>query len=160
MSTVRDFSQVFDAYAQFEESALAATMEDESITEGTLNPRRWSCVSGTVWIASHAPCVCLSSSTCFAYVRVGASLNDPSLELRLARFEELMDTREFSEKMAEMIDEEIQAQLLALERATMDFLTEHRNQLEALARAVLKHETLSSEDVEEILRKEDARKIA
>ncbi|MFY3772617.1 ATP-dependent zinc metalloprotease FtsH [Marinobacter salsuginis] len=68
--------------------------------------------------------------------------------------------REFSEKMAEMIDEEIQSQLLALERATLDFLTEHRNQLEALATAVLKHETLSAEDVEEILRKEDARKIA
>eukprot|EP00903_Cladosiphon_okamuranus_P005299 g5297.t1 len=68
--------------------------------------------------------------------------------------------REFSEKMAEMIDEEIQSQLLALERATLDFLTEHRNQLEALAKAVLKHETLSAEDVEEILRKEDARKIA
>ncbi len=68
--------------------------------------------------------------------------------------------REFSEKMAEMIDEEIQSQLLALERATLDFLTEHRNQLEALSTAVLKHETLSAEDVEEILRKEDARKIA
>lgn len=68
--------------------------------------------------------------------------------------------REFSEKMAEMIDEEIQSQLLALERATLDFLTEHRNQLEALAKAVLKRETLSAEDVEEILRKEDARKIA
>lgn len=68
--------------------------------------------------------------------------------------------REFSEKMAEMIDEEIQSQLLALEKETLDFLTEHRNQLEALAKAVLTHETLSAEDVEEILRKEDARKIA
>jgi cell division protease FtsH len=68
--------------------------------------------------------------------------------------------REFSEKMAEMIDEEIQSQLLALEKATLDFLTEHRNQLDALAKAVLKQETLSAEDVEEILRKEDARKIA
>jgi cell division protease FtsH len=68
--------------------------------------------------------------------------------------------REFSEKMAELIDGEIQSQLLALEKATLDFLTEHRNQLEALAKAVLKHETLSAEDVEEILRKEDARKIA
>lgn len=68
--------------------------------------------------------------------------------------------REFSEKMAEMIDEEIQSQLLALEKATLDFLTEHRNQLDALAKAVLKRETLSAEDVEEILRKEEARKIA
>lgn len=68
--------------------------------------------------------------------------------------------REFSEKMAEMIDGEIQSQLLALEKATLDFLTEHRGQLEALAKAVLKRETLSAEDVTEILRKEDARKIA
>ena len=68
--------------------------------------------------------------------------------------------REFSEKMAEMIDAEIQANLLAMEKATLDFLTDHRDQLEALAKAVLKAETLSAEDVEEILRKEDARKIA
>ncbi|WP_373001907.1 ATP-dependent zinc metalloprotease FtsH [Marinobacter sp.] len=68
--------------------------------------------------------------------------------------------REFSEKMAEMIDGEIQSQLMALEKATLDFLTEHRNQLEALAKAVLKNETLSAEDIEEILRKEGARKIA
>ena len=68
--------------------------------------------------------------------------------------------REFSEKMAEMIDGEIQSQLLALEKATLDFLTGHRNQLEALAKAVLKSETLSAEDVEKILSKEDAREIA
>jgi cell division protease FtsH len=68
--------------------------------------------------------------------------------------------REFSEKMAEMIDGEIQSQLLALEKATLDFLTEHRSQLEALAKAVLKEETLSAEDVDEILREVDARKIA
>ncbi|MBU2952670.1 ATP-dependent zinc metalloprotease FtsH [Marinobacter sp. F3R08] len=68
--------------------------------------------------------------------------------------------REFSEKMAEMIDGEIQSQLLALEKTTLDFLTEHRNQLKALAKAVLKHETLSAEDVEDILRKQDPRKIA
>ncbi|MBW4936227.1 ATP-dependent zinc metalloprotease FtsH [Marinobacter sp. F4206] len=68
--------------------------------------------------------------------------------------------REFSEKMAELIDTEIQSQLLALEKATIDFLTEHRQQLEALAKAVLKQETLSAEEIEEVLRKEDARKIA
>ncbi len=68
--------------------------------------------------------------------------------------------REFSEKMAELIDTEIQSQLLALEKATFDFLAEHRDQLEALTRTVLKEETLSAEEIEEILRKEDARKIA
>lgn len=68
--------------------------------------------------------------------------------------------REFSEKMAELIDAEIQSQLLALEKATGEFLSEHRDQLEALTRAVLKHETLSAEDIAEVLRQEDARKIA
>ncbi|MCM0612363.1 ATP-dependent zinc metalloprotease FtsH [Marinobacter sediminum] len=68
--------------------------------------------------------------------------------------------REFSEKMAELIDGEIQSQLLALEKATIDFLSEHRDQLKALTKAVLKQETLSSEEIEEVLRKEDARKIA
>ncbi|WP_375171891.1 ATP-dependent zinc metalloprotease FtsH [Marinobacter sp.] len=68
--------------------------------------------------------------------------------------------REFSEKMAELIDAEIQAQLLALEKATVEFLTEHREQLEALAQAVLKQETLSSEEIVQVLREVDARKIA
>lgn len=68
--------------------------------------------------------------------------------------------REFSEKMAELVDTEIQSQLLAQEKATLDFLKEHRRQLEALARAVLEHETLSAEQIGEILQKEDARKIA
>ncbi|WP_150910437.1 ATP-dependent zinc metalloprotease FtsH [Marinobacter halotolerans] len=62
--------------------------------------------------------------------------------------------REFSEKMAEMIDAEIQAQLLSMEKQTLDFLTEHRDQLETLAKAVLEEETLSAEDVKGILLKE------
>ncbi|MDR9424601.1 MAG: ATP-dependent zinc metalloprotease FtsH [Marinobacter sp.] len=64
---------------------------------------------------------------------------------------EMGQPREFSEKMAEMIDTEIQSQLLALEKATRDFLGGHRDQLEALARAVLKNETLSAEQIEDIL---------
>lgn len=45
----------------------------------------------------------------------------------------------------------------------IDFLKtpeEHRRQLEALARAALEHETLSAEQIGDILQKEDARKIA
>lgn len=68
--------------------------------------------------------------------------------------------REFSEKMAELIDGEIQSQLLELEKATVDFLNEHRNHLDALAKQVLKQETMSAEEIDEILRKEDARAIA
>ncbi|RBP31114.1 cell division protease FtsH [Marinobacter pelagius] len=68
--------------------------------------------------------------------------------------------REFSEKMAEMIDGEIQSKLLEMEKATVDFLNEHRNHLDALAKALLKKETLSAEEIEDILSKESARKIA
>jgi cell division protease FtsH len=68
--------------------------------------------------------------------------------------------REFSEKMAELIDAEIQQQLIELERETVEFLKAHRNHLEALAREVLQKETLSAEEIDEILRREDDRKIA
>ncbi|GHD48215.1 cell division protease FtsH [Marinobacter persicus] len=64
---------------------------------------------------------------------------------------EMGHPREFSEKMAELIDTEIQAQLLALEKATLEFLTDHRDQLEALARATLERETLSAGEIREIL---------
>ncbi len=68
--------------------------------------------------------------------------------------------REFSEKMAELIDSEIQAQLLALEKATMDFLKAHRRELDALAQAVLDQETLSAEEIDAILRKASPRQAA
>ncbi|KXS51727.1 MAG: cell division protease FtsH, partial [Marinobacter sp. T13-3] len=64
---------------------------------------------------------------------------------------EMGQPREFSEKMAELIDAEIQSQLLSLEKATLDFLASHRDQLEALAQAVLKQESLSAEEIREIL---------
>jgi len=53
--------------------------------------------------------------------------------------------------MAELIDAEIQSQLLSLEKATLDFLASHRSQLEALAQAVLKQESLSAEEIRGIL---------
>jgi len=64
---------------------------------------------------------------------------------------EMGQPREFSEKMAELIDAEIQSQLLSLEKATLDFLASHRDQLEALAKTVLKQETLSAEEIRDIL---------
>ncbi len=68
--------------------------------------------------------------------------------------------REYSEKMAEQIDREIQSQLMELEKFTVDFLTAHRDQLETLARAVLEKETLSAEEIDKILRQQDTREIA
>ena len=73
---------------------------------------------------------------------------------------EMGSQREYSEKMAELIDAEIQSELLAMEKATIEFLTDHRGQLEALAKAALKKENLSAEDIEKILHKEAAREIA
>lgn len=73
---------------------------------------------------------------------------------------EMGSSREYSEKMAELIDAEIQSELLAMEATTIEFLTDHRDQLEALAKAVLKKENLGAEDIEKILTKKAARKIA
>ena len=60
--TVRDFSQIFDAYAEFEESVMSAKMEEasERVASGRSDP-----------------------------------LADLEIDLRLARFEELMDRRPF-----------------------------------------------------------------
>ncbi|PCM46189.1 ATP-dependent zinc metalloprotease FtsH [Marinobacter sp. ANT_B65] len=73
---------------------------------------------------------------------------------------EMGSQREFSDKMAELIDAEIQSELMALEKATIDFLTDHRSQLEALAKAALEKENLSAEDIENVLHEEAARKTA
>ncbi|CAG8631126.1 11010_t:CDS:10, partial [Paraglomus occultum] len=60
--TVRDFSQIFDAYAEFEESVMSAKMEEasERVASGRHDP-----------------------------------LADLEIDLRLARFEELMERRPF-----------------------------------------------------------------
>ena len=59
--------------------------------------------------------------------------------------------REYSEKLAEMIDSEIQTQLMDLERFTVAFLTEHRKELDALAKAMMERETMESEEIEQVL---------
>ena len=78
VTTVRDFSQVFDAYVQFEESMINAKMETvadmgPSDDGGLAEPQR-----GCGQAVSHSH-----------------STDDLDLELRLARFEELMDRRPF-----------------------------------------------------------------
>lgn len=59
--------------------------------------------------------------------------------------------REYSEKLAEMIDSEIQSQLMAFEAFTLNFLSEHRQELDALAEAVMETETLTAEDITRVL---------
>lgn len=64
---------------------------------------------------------------------------------------EMGQPRDHSEHMAELIDIEVQAKLIELEKATVSFLSDHRRQLEALAEAVLEKETLSATEIHEIL---------
>ncbi|MFN2362376.1 MAG: ATP-dependent zinc metalloprotease FtsH, partial [Marinobacter sp.] len=64
---------------------------------------------------------------------------------------EMGQPREYSEHMAELIDTEVQARLLELEKTTVTFLSDHRQQLEALAEAVLARETLTATEIHQIL---------
>jgi cell division protease FtsH len=62
-----------------------------------------------------------------------------------------MNSREYSEKTAEVIDQEIK---LIVDKAyddTKNQLKEHRVQLESLAQALLKYETLSAEEAQRII---------
>ena len=81
VTTVRDFSQVFDAYVQFEESMINAKME----TVADMGPSE----DGACFLVSTSECMSYVSS--FPFCRA----DDLDLELRLARFEELMDRRPF-----------------------------------------------------------------
>lgn len=81
--TVRDFTQVFDSYAQFEESMIAAKMEttaemgqDEQGLSGFIN--------------INTRCFRLPHILILSYT---VPIDDIDLELRLARFEQLIARR-------------------------------------------------------------------
>ena len=76
VTTVRDFGQVFDAYAQFEESMINAKMETTAEMGPTEDGKGWP------WLWED----------CLMCVGV---IEDRDLELRLDRFEELMDRRPY-----------------------------------------------------------------
>ncbi len=60
-------------------------------------------------------------------------------------------TREFSEKTTEVIDEEVRRIIDDAYADTRRIVQEHREALDALARALLKYETLSGEEVRQIV---------
>lgn len=60
-------------------------------------------------------------------------------------------TKDYSESTAEIIDQEIKAIMDAAESTTRGAIEEHKDQLEALAKALLKYETLSADEVRKIL---------
>jgi len=62
------------------------------------------------------------------------------------------DTREYSEETARTIDEEIKKMIDGLYEETRKILEANKDRLEALAKALLKYETLDANDVDRIMR--------
>jgi cell division protease FtsH len=61
--------------------------------------------------------------------------------------EDLMHTRDYSDETARVIDEEVERILREQEERCRDTLTEHRNGLDLVARALLEHETIDGSEV-------------
>jgi cell division protease FtsH len=64
---------------------------------------------------------------------------------------ELTESRDFSERTARLIDEEIQKIVGDMEKKAGETLADNRGKLDALAGALLKNETLAREEVDKIL---------
>jgi hypothetical protein len=60
-------------------------------------------------------------------------------------------TRDYSDETARVIDEEVEQILRAQEERTQELLTRFRPGLEAVARALLEHETLDGLEVERLV---------
>ncbi|MEZ6059681.1 MAG: ATP-dependent zinc metalloprotease FtsH [Planctomycetaceae bacterium] len=64
---------------------------------------------------------------------------------------EMHSYREFSEETARIIDMEVQRIMHEVNSTAIEMLSQHREQLDALAEALLKHENLERSEVEKIL---------
>jgi cell division protease FtsH len=64
---------------------------------------------------------------------------------------ELAEDKDYSEHTAQVIDGEIKKITLGMEKRAHAMLQNHRDLLDALAGALLAHETLSREDIDEVL---------
>ena len=60
-------------------------------------------------------------------------------------------SKEFSEETSRLIDEEVKKIVDAAYAETRQIITEHRSQLEAIAQALLKYETISGEEVRALM---------
>jgi cell division protease FtsH len=65
--------------------------------------------------------------------------------------EDLMHTRDYSDETARVIDEEVERILRSQEQRTRDLLTRYRVGLDAVAKALLQHETLDGLEVERLV---------
>jgi cell division protease FtsH len=64
---------------------------------------------------------------------------------------EMAEPKDFSEETARLIDDEIRRITKEMEEKAEETLKSNREQLDALARALLEHETVSREDVDKLL---------
>jgi cell division protease FtsH len=71
---------------------------------------------------------------------------------------EMAQEKDFSESTARVIDEEIQRIVSEGQQKAIGILTDNRESLNALAEALLEHETLDNEDVDRVLRHPTSRK--
>jgi cell division protease FtsH len=65
--------------------------------------------------------------------------------------EDLVHTRDYSDETARVIDEEVERILRSQEERTLNMLTHYRPGLDAVAKALLEHETLDGLEVERLV---------
>jgi cell division protease FtsH len=65
--------------------------------------------------------------------------------------EDLVHTRDYSDETARVIDEEVERILRSREERTVELLTKYRGGLDAIAQALLQHETLDGLEVERLV---------
>ena len=64
---------------------------------------------------------------------------------------ELAEPKDFSEHTSQIIDDEIRRIIMEMQKKATDLLQKNRDKLDALAHALLEHETLENEDVDRLL---------
>jgi cell division protease FtsH len=64
---------------------------------------------------------------------------------------EIAEPKDFSEHTAQIIDDEIRELIQSMEERAEELLSDNRSSLDKIAHALLKNETLSNEEVDEIL---------
>jgi cell division protease FtsH len=64
---------------------------------------------------------------------------------------EIQQARDFSDGMAQIVDEEVQKLLREAEQLALDLLRQHRGDLDRLVEQLLQKEELSKAEIEQIL---------
>ena len=73
---------------------------------------------------------------------------------------EIAQHRDYSEETAQKIDEEVKRVIMKAHKKAEDLLTKHVDDLHALAKALLVHEILDGEQIDQVLRGEPIDSIA